>query len=579
MTINVKQRFARLAFTIEGSALAGDSVELLTGEQREISAFAADAHGYTMLDAPVPTLSSSDPSVASLVSGSNDADAPALFLVAGTPGLTNVIATLSTPDTTLVDTARVSVIMPPPVATVEMAPHGVRGVVGGVIEMAATVAAASGRILWDRRVTWSSSDEAIATVDTVPGSRSQLATVTGHGPGIATITATSEGQAASETVGFDVVTYSTHGLGAHCGLSISGAAYCWGEGSYGSLGDSSTLSNPTPVAVRQGDLTFAALSAGGQHTCALTGSGVAYCWGLNVYGELGTGQNAGCVNYQDGACRTLTPKAVAGGLTFSTIEAGGLHTCALTAGGDAYCWGHNAYGETGNGLTDGVTYTPTLVQTTMRFTSISARYGETCGVIADGSAYCWGDNGYGQLGDGTTISRSTPAAVSGGLRFSVVRAGGGFACGLTLGDGLAYCWGVDQFGQLGSDAGPCDAYWDLMPCSPTPVAVPGSHSFVSIALGGGLSGQVCGLTAAGDEYCWGYNGEGQLGTGVIDQASHEIPALVAGGHHFTALATDWLTTCGLATDGAVYCWGMIPAPPGPTAAAVSPVPVKLVGQP
>ena len=69
----------------------------------------------------------------------------------------------------------------------------------------------------------------------------------------------------------------------------------------------------------------------------------------------------------------------------------------------------------------------------MRFTSISARYGETCGVIAGGSAYCWGDNGYGQLGDGTTISRSTPTAVSGGLRFSVVKTGGGFACGLTLG--------------------------------------------------------------------------------------------------------------------------------------------------
>ncbi|PYO44435.1 MAG: hypothetical protein DMD29_00440 [Gemmatimonadetes bacterium] len=569
VTINVRQRLAGLVFSLEGNPLAPDSVEFVIGEQREFSAFAADAHGYTMLGAAVPTLSSSDPSVASLVWGSNDADAPALFLVAGNPGLANVIATLTTPDTRLVDTARVSVISPPPVATVELAPHGVRGVVGGVIQMAVTAKAASGRIL-DRRATWTSSDPAIATVDTV-------GTVTGHAPGVATITATIEGQTGSETVGFDVVAYGADGLGAHCALSVTGAAYCWGEGSYGSLGDGSTLRNPTPVAVQQGDLTFVALSASGQHTCGLTSAGVAWCWGRNVYGELGTGPNAGCVGWSDAGCRTLTPAAVAGGPTFSTIEAGGLHTCALTAAGVAYCWGHNAYGETGNGLTDGVTYTSTPVQTALRFTSISVAYGATCGVITDGRAFCWGDNGYGQLGDGTTISRTAPTAVSGGPRFSAVKTGGDFACGLTAGDGLAYCWGVDQFGQLGRDAGPCDGYQDLMPCSPSPAAVSGNHSFVAITLGGGYA---CGLAAAGDAYCWGYNGEGQLGIGAIDNAAHMSPALVAGGHRFTALtAGNGHTTCGLATDGAVYCWGMIPAPPGPGGAAMSPVPVKLVGQP
>ena len=580
VTVNVRQQLAGLVITLDGGVLAGDSVELLTGEGREIRVFAADANGYAMQGTPalVPTLSSSDPAVASLVWGSNDADAPALFLNAGTPGVASVVATLDASGAMLVDSVRVSVILPPPVATVALAPHAVRGVVGGEIEMAATLRAASGRIL-GRPVTWTSSDSAVATVDTVAGYQGQLVTVQGHAPGVATITATSEGQTGSETVGFDVVAYGATGLAEPCALSVSGAAYCWGEGSYGSLGDSSTLRNPTPVAVRQGGLTFAALSASGQHTCGLTAGGVAYCWGLNVYGELGTGPSAGCVYYDDAACRALTPEPVAGGVTFSTISAAGLHTCALTAAGVAYCWGHNAYGETGNGLTDGVTYAPTPVQTTLRFISISAAYGETCGVIADGTAYCWGDNGYGQLGDGTTAPRIAPTAVSGGLRFSTVSTGGAFACGLTIGDGLAYCWGGNQFGQIGGDASPCDAYQDLMPCSLRPVAVAGGTRFVAVSAGGQ---QACGLTSAGAAYCWGYNGEGQLGAGFVDgviAVAHPVPLLVSGGHTFASVIAGAFSTCGLSTGGELYCWGMLPAPPGPQGAPISGVPVKVVGQP
>jgi alpha-tubulin suppressor-like RCC1 family protein len=582
VTVNVSQRLAGLVFTLDGSVPAGDSVELLTSEYRELSVFAADAHGYPMQGTQglVPTLSSSDSSIAGLVSGTNEASAPALFLTAGKPGVANVIATLATSAAPLMDTMRVSVILPPPVATVVLAPHGVRGVVGGVIDMAATVAAASGRILGGRQVTWSISDPAVATVDTVPGSQTLLVAVTGHASGVVTITATSEGQTASEAVAFDVVAFGAQGLAEPCALSVSGVAYCWGQGSYGSLGDGSTISNPTPVAVHQGDLTFVALSASGQHTCGLTGGGVPYCWGLNVYGQLGTGPSANCVYYDGVGCRSLTPVAVAGGLTFSSIAAAGLHTCAITGAGVAYCWGHNADGETGIGLTDGVTYTPTAVQTALRFTSISAAYGETCGLIADGHAFCWGDNGYGQLGDGSTTVRTAPSAVSGGLRFSVVSTGGAFACGLAVGDGAAYCWGVDQFGQLGSAAGPCDAYQDIMPCSPQPVAVAGGIRFVAVSAGGG---QACGLTSAGAAYCWGYNAEGQLGAGFMDggaaAVTHPVPLPVVGGHTFATVIAGEGSTCGLTTAGELYCWGLLPAPHGPQGLPMSAVPVKVVGQP
>jgi len=164
------------------------------------------------------------------------------------------------------------------------------------------------------------------------------------------------------------------------------------------------------------------------------------------------------------------------------------------------------------------------------FASVSAGYFYSCGVDTDGVAYCWGSNAYGQLGDGSTIDRPTPAVVAGGLTFTLVSAGVGTTCGLTTGR-RAYCWG-DGYG-------------------PTPVAVAGGIPFVAITVG---KQHVCGLTAEGGGYCWGDNWLGALGTG--DAASSATPALVAGGLSFTSLSAGWYYTCGVTTGGAAYCWGV-----------------------
>ena len=163
------------------------------------------------------------------------------------------------------------------------------------------------------------------------------------------------------------------------------------------------------------------------------------------------------------------------------------------------------------------------------FASIDAGYFYTCGLARDGAAYCWGDNRYGQLGDGTLAPRATPTAVAGGLAFTSVSAGVFQTCGVAT-DRRAYCWG----GAYGS----------------TPARVDGGDGFVAITVG---FQHTCALTAAGAAHCWGDNWLGALGTG--DLLPRSAPAPVAGGLAFTSLSAGWDFTCAVATDGAGYCWG------------------------
>jgi alpha-tubulin suppressor-like RCC1 family protein len=343
-----------------------------------------------------------------------------------------------------------------------------------------------------------------------------------------------------------VISFASTGSGDFhtCGVTTTGEAYCWGSNFIGQLGTGTNTNSNVPVAV-SGGLTFQSVSAGWSSTCALTLSGEAYCWGANSDGQVGDGT----------FINRSTPVPVAGGFTFSAISAGGGNSCALTLGGEAYCWGRNEDGQLGDGAFSFSQPAPVAVSGGLTFSSIDAGGLLTCALSTTGEAYCWGRNEDGQLGDGTFINRSTPVPVAGGLTFSAIGAHNRHACGLTT-NGRAYCWGENNVGQLG-DGTVAD--------SNVPVAVLGELTFSSMSAGGGSG--ACGLTTTGEAYCWGGNGAGQLGTadnsdpltfpapGGCSGRCSTTPIPVSGDLRFVSISAGGNIGCGLSTDGVLYCWG------------------------
>ncbi len=183
----------------------------------------------------------------------------------------------------------------------------------------------------------------------------------------------------------------------------------------------------------------------GVFTCGLTGSGAAYCWGENSFGEIGGGDSAWPMGPDKcgGIPCSRTPVAVSGEIAFSAIAAGAIHACGLTSAGAVYCWG-------GLGDSIGGSTTPVAVSGGRSFTVLTSGAYHNCALTSAGAAYCWGVNTGGQLGDGTTAPSATPVAVSGGVRFTTLAAGFSHTCGLAS-TGVAYCWGGDAPLGNGSD--------------------------------------------------------------------------------------------------------------------------------
>jgi alpha-tubulin suppressor-like RCC1 family protein len=231
-----------------------------------------------------------------------------------------------------------------------------------------------------------------------------------------------------------------------CASSVDGTISCWGGGILGQLGNGTPTSvcpavpepcNPTPVPVSS-SVTFRSVTAGRDYSCGLSDTGEAFCWGDNTYGMLGDGTTVS---------RSI-PTQVLGGLAFVSITAGTWHTCGLTALGDAYCWGINNGGQLGTGSTDN-SPTPQAVIGGLHFSEISAGGEFTCGLATDGTVYCWGRNDWGELGNGSLDASSIPLPVDGGFGFQSLDAGLSHACAIAE-LGTAFCWGYNRNGQVGA---------------------------------------------------------------------------------------------------------------------------------
>jgi alpha-tubulin suppressor-like RCC1 family protein len=331
-----------------------------------------------------------------------------------------------------------------------------------------------------------------------------------------------------------------------CGRTAASVVYCWGDNYRGALGDGTTARDRATAVLVTGGVRFALIAVGSAHNCGLNTASVAYCWGGNQLGEIGDGTTTD----------RSTPVPVAGDLSFAAVSAGSLHSCGVTAAGAAYCWGQNIYGQLGDGTTTDRA-SPALVAGGVTFVAVSTGYSHTCGVTAAGAAYCWGSALSGELGDGTaTFRRTTPVLVAGGLSFTAVSAGARYTCGVTDAH-TAYCWGDDQFGEIGDGVTPNGGH-------STPTLVAGGLSFAAVSAG---RLHTCGVTVAGAAYCWGAREFGQLGDGATtgSQQCYDgdlglvdcsvVPVPVAGGLTFAAVSTGNASACGVTTEGAAYCWG------------------------
>ncbi len=324
-----------------------------------------------------------------------------------------------------------------------------------------------------------------------------------------------------------------------CAVSGDGSVWCWGENGAGQLGDSTTDDRHEPTLV-PGLAGALAVTAGIAHSCAVLDDGSVWCWGSDNHGQLGNGA--------PGA--SLVPVQVVNLINVVAIDAGGEHTCALS-GQNLWCWGRDERGQLGDDLAGDQQHpVPVSSSTGLNLVlAVSAGEKHTCAIRADNTAWCWGDKGSGRLGDGTNTDQHQPVPVNtttGLTAVSVISAGFHHSCAIDTG-GAVWCWGDKADGRLGDGtdtARPIPQPVDLTSglTAATDVFAAKTHS--------------CALDSAGAAWCWGGNGDGQLGDGTTGERVVPEPVDITTGLTAASMITAGdLHSCALKTDRTVWCWG------------------------
>jgi hypothetical protein len=288
--------------------------------------------------------------------------------------------------------------------------------------------------------------------------------------------------------------------------------------------------------------TFSKLVAGGGYTCGLTTGSTVYCWGANYIGQLGVGSGAGQYAIP---MPVAIPNAGDNGTPVIDITGGYAHACALMSNNAVWCWGYNVDGETGTGILGDTLFSPVQIST-LQAAQVSGGGYHTCAIeyptVAPygGTLACWGNNNDGQLGTGST-GASQDVPVNTGQTFVSVSSGFQHACAVLDSNApIVYCWGSNQYGQIGIDS--------LGSTYPAPHAV---GAYASVSAGGY---HTCAIATAGGAFCWGDNGYGELGMGTVGGAVVYAPVAVTG-PALASIVAGYLHTCGLDSNGAAYCWG------------------------
>ncbi|MCF7898340.1 MAG: hypothetical protein K9L31_00110 [Candidatus Pacebacteria bacterium] len=363
-----------------------------------------------------------------------------------------------------------------------------------------------------------------------------------------------------------VVQIST-GLSHTCVLINDSSVYCWGYNGYGQLGDNTTSQRNTPIQVvgisvldNFSNVLRMATGLTTNHNCLIRTDNTLYCWGLNNNGELG--DNTTVKKYTPTQVHGVSNVGYLTGIT--QVSIGSFYVCALKNDGTVYCWGNNIYGQLGDNTTSqrntpvqvhgvgNVGYLTDVVQ-------ISSGSSKTCATKNDGTVYCWGYNASGQLGDNTTTQRNTPVQVHGvgdvGYLTDVAKVSSGqsHTCAVKT-DNTLYCWGYNSNGQLGDNT----ATTRNTPVQVHGVGNVGFLTDVSQISTGGF--HTCAVKTDGTAYCWGYNGNGHLGDNTSTQRNTPVQVKGVGNVGFltdiSQISAGQEHTCSFKTDGTAYCWGL-----------------------
>jgi len=321
---------------------------------------------------------------------------------------------------------------------------------------------------------------------------------------------------------------------SYCAVLSSGTVRCWGDGTTGELGDGTTATSSVAMAVTGITNAKSIVSDGGHSYCAVLASGAVKCWGDGGSGELGDGTTSA----------SSVPVSVTGITNASAVISGGANSyCAVLQTAAVECWGSGAFGQLGDGATTNSSVPLAVTGITEAASVTSDGAGTYCAVLTTGAVDCWGDNGFGQLGDASTTNSSVPLAVTSITNAASVSSDGDDSYCAVLTSGAIECWGANFSGELGNGT---------TTTSTVPVAVTGITNASSISYAGGES--YCAVLATGAVDCWGANNFGQLGNGATTSSS--VPVTVSGITNASAVSSDGDDSyCAVLASGSADCWG------------------------
>lgn len=333
-----------------------------------------------------------------------------------------------------------------------------------------------------------------------------------------------------------IATSSAHS----CGIKEDNTAWCWGAWSSGRLGNGGASDQVQPSSVNSSTTSnsYIQIGSGQSHTCALKTDGTAWCWGSDAQGQLGNGD--GLTADQT----TPSPVSIVGTGKWSQISVGRQGSCGIQNDGTAWCWGEDTNGQLGNGAS-GSQSSPQQISDPGPWVQITAGYLSTCGIKTDGSLWCWGDGQYGKLGNGTTITMQDPTPVAEPGPWVYVGRQSSTTCGIKL-DGTAWCWGQLNRAGMGYTA-VVESY--------VPKMMPDKGPWLEINLSVTNNGTACGVKVDGSGWCWGFESEGRLGNGGSLNETHYFPERVADPGPWASIILGGTVTCGIKIDGSAWCWG------------------------